>query len=907
MLRNKQSGSALLAFLLILVTSASYILVKELNANIRRENSGTNTAKSLNEAKNAILGWAISNPVYPGSLPMPDRNGDSEYDGESDCYTAGPIGNNLLLGKLPWKDVGSGCIDGGNLAGLQIYAGLSDNPSTATVNELWTDSAGKVFWYAASHNLVYETPAYPQISLALLETEANWITVRDENGCIISDRVAFVVIAPGTAILNQDRSSGAPAASNYLDSITTSGSYTCPDSTVIADGTTFSNSDTDQDFVSYRGFRITTDASESYNDQLVFVTIDELMDALKKRVLSEAGNILSAYHNNYGALPWLTPYFDPKADNRILYGTHTGSDNATSLTDSTTDFGKWGVKKGDIVRNVTDGSLSIVTVDNATTALTVTGIHLGTDNDFDTDDEYYIVPRDLGDKLDDKADSSSSGSSLVDGGQEFAKMDVVPGDIIDNVTDGSSGVVDTVSDTTITVRNMTGGTDNDFDDNDEYQVRSYAGKATNATNNTLTLDDSQKNFTAMGAAIGDVIVNLKDGSMGRISTVAQTSLTADSLKYGRENDFDDNDTYILPRFVGKEGTREGLLSFHRPGGFFPSTFDIDWNIPEIAGGSPNAIVSIDTPGTHTDYINTLKQIVQTSSGTSGTISVEIEDGTCVWTKPEIVECSGSHTKYDPVQGQLTSGSNTVVVTDSTQDFIISGVNPGDIVQNYDDESFVTSGTATAGSNGTILMDSGASFSAYDPTGLYNYLVRNTSYAGPNKAQGILAEIDGNTTLTVNDYSGWGVDPITFTSGDNYSFYTPFKSVVSADVSAITSTSLRTNRLTGSAPDFDNLEFYRIKAATGKITGTVDSNGGSTLTDSSQDFVTAGVQIGDVVHNITDSAWGEITSVSATSLTATLRIDNGNTRVFNTGESYEVYYAYMNSRRYEFTIRFSGTA
>ena len=54
------------------------------------------------------------------------------------------------------------------------------------------------------------------------------------------------------------------------------------------------------------------------------------------------------------------------------------------------------------------------------------------------------------------------------------------------------------------------------------------------------------------------------------------------------------------------------------------------------------------------------------------------------------------------------------------------------------------------------------------------------------------------------------------------------------------------------------------------------------------------------------SWGEITAVRPTTLTATLRNSTGTTTDFNVGEGYEVYYAYMNSRRYEFRVRFSGT-
>lgn len=811
MLRNKQSGSALLAFLLILVTSASYVLVKELNASVRRENSGTNTAKSLNEAKNAILGWSISNPVYPGILPMPDRgDGDNEYDGDSDCYTAGPIGNNLLLGKLPWKDVGSGCKDGGKLAGLQIYAGLVDNPSTATVNELWTDSAGKVFWYAASHNLVYETPAYPQISLALLETDTNWITVRDKNGCIISDRVAFVVIAPGTAILNQDRSSGAPAASNYLDSITTSGSYTCPDTTVIADGTTFSNSDTDQDFVSYKGFRTTIDASESYNDQLVFVTIDELMDALKKRVLNEAGNILSAYHNNYGALPWLTAFADPKANDKRLTGEHSGSNNQSNLTDSSSNFSQWGVAADDVVWNITDGSYGIVTAVSTNTLTISGGLSLGAENLFDTDDEYYVEVTSAATSFTGTAGAGSSALNLVDATKDFDVLDVRTGDILENITDGSSGVIETVSTTQLSVSSLSGGTNNTFTSADVYQLRTSIGRATSDSDaNSLTLDDTSVDFTVMGIQLGDLVRNITDGSYGRVTAVTANRLTVAELNLGTNNTFSNNDYYVLPRFNGTTDTRRGMFSFHEAGEIFHTGFSIDWKA-EAADGSTVASTqpTVDPKSQYADTSNGIKEWAERSdSDNSGTITVDETDGQCVWINSAIAECKGLYVDTVFLSGTATSESGDYFY-DTSQDFDAAGVYEGDKVENL-----------TNGTKG--LVDSASS------TGVH------------------FANINGQTAFSI-------------TAGDRYRISIAAKRIEhTAD--ANTDTSIYRVYDTALSSDI-TAQWCCVSSATAGSSGFV-------LVDTNVDFIALGMEVGKLVYNANIGTYGTITSVdSSTQLT-----------------------------------------
>jgi len=843
--RCGQKGAVLLVFMLIILAGTSYMLISRLNENSLQYIRDTSTATALSQAKQALLFYAMNYPELraptekgPGFLPCPDRNNDGNP--ASNCTFNPDTSTYTTIGRLPFRILG--------LADIR-------------------DSSGERLWYAVSDNF-----RNTQSNDAVINSDTPGRLTVDGMGDVVA-----VIIAPGIPVTGQDSRPSDNDSSEYLE----------------GDNAT----DDDQSFVSTAG--------GIFNDRLVTITRAELMQVVEQRVINEVRSILSQYNDDYLAYPWLAPFADPKADSRILHGAHTGSDDAATLTDTNTDFTKWGVKKFDIVRNVTDGSLSIVTGITATT-LTVTNIDLGNainDNDFDTEDEYYIVSMDTAEKINDSANITSSGLTLVDDDQKFVTLGVMPGDIIDNITDGSSGMIESVSsESTIVVKSLCCGTDNDFDNDDKYQIRSYTGESTNATDNTLILEDDTKDFLAMGVSAGDLIINIKDGSFGRVAAVTPTTITASGLNFGMENDFDGNEIYILPQYYGVAGTREGLLSFHREGGYFPSGFDIDWNIPELIAATANATVSVNTPGTHTDYINTLKQFVQTSSGTSGTITVAIDEGTCVWTLPEIVECKGSHTSYDPVQGQVTSGSNTAIVTDNTKDFVTAGINPGDIVQNYDDETLVFSSTATAGSNGTTLEDSSANFSVIDPIGLYNFLVRNTSYAGPNKAQGILAGIDSSTTLNVNDYSGWGVDPVTFSSGDNYSIYTPAKTVVSAITSA---TTLTTNRLSASAPDFDTLEFYRIKSASGKLTGTTTSSAGSTLNHFGRDFSAEGIQIGDVVHNVTDDSWGEISAVGTTTLSAALYDSSGITTNFDNNEDYEVYYAYVNSRRYEFIVRFSG--
>jgi hypothetical protein len=72
-------------------------------------------------------------------------------------------------------------------------------------------------------------------------------------------------------------------------------------------------------------------------------------------------------------------------------GAHTGADNQTTLTDSNASFTTSGVETGQIIYNITDGSQG--TVGSTITQTTISDCNLdgGTDDDWDTDDEYLII------------------------------------------------------------------------------------------------------------------------------------------------------------------------------------------------------------------------------------------------------------------------------------------------------------------------------------------------------------------------------------------------------------------------------------------------------------------------------------------------------------------------------------
>lgn len=75
----------------------------------------------------------------------------------------------------------------------------------------------------------------------------------------------------------------------------------------------------------------------------------------------------------------------------VVMGTHTGANNQTTLTDAAASFVTSGVKTGQVIYNVTDGSVGAVGATVTATTITDSGLAGGTDDDWDTGDEYIII------------------------------------------------------------------------------------------------------------------------------------------------------------------------------------------------------------------------------------------------------------------------------------------------------------------------------------------------------------------------------------------------------------------------------------------------------------------------------------------------------------------------------------
>ncbi len=248
---KKDKGSALLAMMLVLVVSASYVLVSKLNNSNREYKRRGSSVQVLNEAKAALIGYAISYPENvnpnsgPGYLPCPDLNNDGSAEGS--CVLAGP---NFTTGRFPFE--------------------------TLNVREL-RDGSNERLWYALSEN--YRNFA----GLTPLNSEtAGQLSVDGAND------IVAIIFAPGYALDGQGRdptTTEVTTVANYLESENAS--------------------ITDVNYVST--------AAGNFNDTLVTITRQELMQAVEARVLGDVSQAVAAYQGNHAAYPWLSAFTNPTA------------------------------------------------------------------------------------------------------------------------------------------------------------------------------------------------------------------------------------------------------------------------------------------------------------------------------------------------------------------------------------------------------------------------------------------------------------------------------------------------------------------------------------------------------------------------------------------------------------------
>ena len=210
-------------------------------------------------------------------------------------------------------------------------------------------------------------------------------------------------------------------------------------------------------------------------------------------------------------------------------GQHTGASDVGNLTDGTADFIHDGVKINDLVLNVTDGSEAVITDVSATTITITVALSGGTDNDWDTLDDYVVIQQVVSRGAPYNAYSQQLGVWCA------SCHDRYHAEKVGYNTPGTNGSGDLVFD----YRHKTG------DAAPAWAGVELSTGTHDGGNATEVLSDSTADFIATdGVAVGDIVVNVTDGSEGHVTAVTATTIEG-SLHQGTDNLWDVGDSYAV--------------------------------------------------------------------------------------------------------------------------------------------------------------------------------------------------------------------------------------------------------------------------------------------------------------------------------------------------------------------------
>lgn len=426
-----------------------------------------------------------------------------------------------------------------------------------------------------------------------------------------------------------------------------------------------------------------------------------------------------------------------------ISGSDTASVNSqTQITDSTAQFITDGVKRGDLAHNF-DDEVSVTTG-------TADALVIGT------------------------ATGNSSNLTLEDTSKNFIALGISVGDNIANTTDGSSGVVASVTTNNITVTSLSGGTDNVFAEFDNYEIWRHS-----------ELYDASMNFISTGIEPYSFVIqnNTLEAELGQPKIQAIISEVIDA------------NTLAVANYTGEGDTPTPTTIMFRPGDTY-----------EILAPRKDMVVRTDPT------VNTTVSISKLSAA-----NPDFDAGEYYRIIPAASSTSGTVDSTSPVTCTL---SNICTIIDLDADFVTRGVEIGDTIENTSDM--------------------------------------------PNSSFGIITNVTA-TTVTTRLYGG--VLNL-FLPTHNYTIYHDYVHSRRHEIHV---------RFSG------NMKPKSLSSDTGNATG---GSSNLLLEDTGKDFINLGVLVGDTVTNTTDGSSGIIESRTNTTITVTSLID-GTNNVFNPGDNYTI--------------------
>jgi type II secretory pathway pseudopilin PulG len=254
---RRQRGAALLIMIVFMVVGIAAVLITSLSTAALKHTRQEKTLVALNQAKEALIGRAVSDSNRPGELPCPDINGDGQLTLNVDFSGGSPPTCIAMVGYLPWKTLGlSELRDGDN---SKLWYALSQN-----------------FYAGNTAILNSDTPG--QLSTSGAQSQSN---------------IVAIIFAPGAPLCGQTRN--ANSIDQYLEAVS---SVTATTAVISAES---------------------NDCSASpFNDQFLVIDANDILRPTEMRIAREARACLDNYASSSGQkYPWAEPVTNPTGGGQI--------------------------------------------------------------------------------------------------------------------------------------------------------------------------------------------------------------------------------------------------------------------------------------------------------------------------------------------------------------------------------------------------------------------------------------------------------------------------------------------------------------------------------------------------------------------------------------------------------------
>jgi hypothetical protein len=285
---SRQQGIALLVFVTLLATAAAAVTVTALNRSSQNVHIARDkiTAAALAQAKEALIGRAVTDENHPGSLPCPDTNNN----GIAEIMSA--LGNNCpsYIGRLPWRTLG--------------------------LPEL-RDGSRELLWYALSDRFRDIAAAEPINS----DTVGNRHVFAPDGTTELTNQAIAIIFSSGDALAGQNRD--ANTSVHCLATGTTILRNRCANNYLEAAN--------DRNNATQTGPFITGPVRDAngntiLNDHLLFITHENLFPSVEKVVGKRVRELLNVKRTTWGVFPFAAPFGDPD-DSSTLFKSTSNTDN----------------------------------------------------------------------------------------------------------------------------------------------------------------------------------------------------------------------------------------------------------------------------------------------------------------------------------------------------------------------------------------------------------------------------------------------------------------------------------------------------------------------------------------------------------------------------------------------------